>query len=196
MDVLTSETCWALNSGITKQVKSSWSLIIQLSRIYELIWLITKTKKAISVLPQNYTNIWLFSTEIKFLVYFIIWAVKSFDPHSQTLLTTFVEQRVLQHSAPVLHILFKKRQLHCSFFLIYSALLFLLFLPTQQGSWFFFISAFLSSLWVPLQAEMLSWTLFRSLRIYCSSNNTPSSLIISSFVYFKLILYSAEWFCN
>jgi len=30
MDVLTSETCWALNNGIIKQVTSSWSLYIQL----------------------------------------------------------------------------------------------------------------------------------------------------------------------
>lgn len=59
----------------------------------------------------------------------------------------------------------------------------------------FFISAFLPSLWVPLEAEMLSWTLFRSLKIYCSSNSTSSSLI-SSFVYFKFSEYNAEWFCN
>ena len=30
MDVLTSETCWALNKEIIKQVTSSWSLFIQL----------------------------------------------------------------------------------------------------------------------------------------------------------------------
>ena len=30
MDVLTSETCWALNNEIKKQVISSWSLFIQL----------------------------------------------------------------------------------------------------------------------------------------------------------------------
>jgi len=30
-DVLTSETCWALNNEIKKQVTSSWSLFIQLS---------------------------------------------------------------------------------------------------------------------------------------------------------------------
>jgi len=29
MDVLTSETCWALNNEIIKQVTSSWSLFIQ-----------------------------------------------------------------------------------------------------------------------------------------------------------------------
>jgi hypothetical protein len=29
MDVLTSETCWALNNEIKKQVTSSWSLFIQ-----------------------------------------------------------------------------------------------------------------------------------------------------------------------
>ena len=32
MDVLTSETCWGLNNEIIKQVTSSWSLFIQLSR--------------------------------------------------------------------------------------------------------------------------------------------------------------------
>jgi len=32
MDVLKSETCWALNNGIKKQVTSSWSLFIQLSK--------------------------------------------------------------------------------------------------------------------------------------------------------------------
>ena len=32
MDVLTSETCWAVNSEIIKQVTSSWSIFIQLSR--------------------------------------------------------------------------------------------------------------------------------------------------------------------
>ena len=30
MDVLTSETCWALNNEIIMQVTSSWSLFIQL----------------------------------------------------------------------------------------------------------------------------------------------------------------------
>ena len=29
MDVLTSETCWALNNEIIKQVTSSWSLFIE-----------------------------------------------------------------------------------------------------------------------------------------------------------------------
>ena len=33
MDVLTSETCWALNNEITKQVTSSWSLFIQYNEI-------------------------------------------------------------------------------------------------------------------------------------------------------------------
>jgi len=32
LDVLTSETCWAVNNEIIKQVTSSWSLFIQLSR--------------------------------------------------------------------------------------------------------------------------------------------------------------------
>jgi len=34
MDVLTSETCWALNNEIIKQVTSSWSLFIQLAIWY------------------------------------------------------------------------------------------------------------------------------------------------------------------
>ena len=29
MDVLTSETCWALNNEIKKQVTTSWSIFIQ-----------------------------------------------------------------------------------------------------------------------------------------------------------------------
>jgi hypothetical protein len=39
MDVLTFETCWALNKEINKQVTSSWSLFIQLSvcQYYEYI---------------------------------------------------------------------------------------------------------------------------------------------------------------
>ena len=37
MDVLTSETCWAVNNEIIKQATSSWSLFIQLSCVkYEL----------------------------------------------------------------------------------------------------------------------------------------------------------------
>jgi hypothetical protein len=32
MDVLTFETCWAVNSEIIKQVTSSWSIFIQLPR--------------------------------------------------------------------------------------------------------------------------------------------------------------------
>jgi len=31
MDVLTSETCWAVNNEIIKQVTSRWSLFIQLA---------------------------------------------------------------------------------------------------------------------------------------------------------------------
>ena len=42
MDVLTSETCWALNNEIIKQVTSSWSLYIQ------LVLLSFKTKHFIS----------------------------------------------------------------------------------------------------------------------------------------------------
>ena len=37
MDVLTSETCWALNNEIIKQVTSSWSLFIQLLYIHVCI---------------------------------------------------------------------------------------------------------------------------------------------------------------
>jgi len=33
MDVLTSETCWALNKEIIKQVTSSWSLFTQLNQV-------------------------------------------------------------------------------------------------------------------------------------------------------------------
>ena len=36
MDVLTSETCWAVNNEIIRQVTSSWSLFLQLSRSYEV----------------------------------------------------------------------------------------------------------------------------------------------------------------
>jgi len=39
MDILTSETCWALNKEIIKQVTSSWSLFTQLSRN---VWLQSK----------------------------------------------------------------------------------------------------------------------------------------------------------
>ena len=34
LDVLTFETCWAVNSEIIKQVTSSWSIIIQLLKVY------------------------------------------------------------------------------------------------------------------------------------------------------------------
>jgi len=37
MDVLTSETCWALNNEIIKQVASSWSLFIQIYIFNELL---------------------------------------------------------------------------------------------------------------------------------------------------------------
>jgi len=36
MDVLTSETCWAVNNEIIKQVTSSWSLFIQLPSLHFL----------------------------------------------------------------------------------------------------------------------------------------------------------------
>ena len=38
MDVLTFETCWAVNSKIIKQVTSSWSIFIQLSRWCTVQW--------------------------------------------------------------------------------------------------------------------------------------------------------------
>ena len=38
MDVLTSETCWALNNEIIKQVTSSWSLFIPLSGVRLRLW--------------------------------------------------------------------------------------------------------------------------------------------------------------
>jgi len=40
MDVLTSETCWAVNNEIKKQVASSWSLFIQpeILALNRLIW--------------------------------------------------------------------------------------------------------------------------------------------------------------
>jgi len=37
MNVLTSETCWALNNEIIKQVTSSWSLFIQLSMKFVVV---------------------------------------------------------------------------------------------------------------------------------------------------------------
>jgi hypothetical protein len=42
MDVLTFETCWAVNSEI-KQVTSSWSIFIQLSKAYWLLHDLTVT---------------------------------------------------------------------------------------------------------------------------------------------------------
>jgi len=38
MVVLTSETCWALNNEIIKQVTSSWSIFIQLSKILKFMF--------------------------------------------------------------------------------------------------------------------------------------------------------------
>ena len=35
MDVLTFETCWALNNEIIKQVASSWSIFIQRIPLFE-----------------------------------------------------------------------------------------------------------------------------------------------------------------
>jgi hypothetical protein len=37
MNVLTFETCWAVNSEIIKQVTSSWSIFVQLKLIYFLM---------------------------------------------------------------------------------------------------------------------------------------------------------------
>jgi len=123
------------------------------------------------------TQIWLFSTEIIFLVYFIIWGVKIFHPYSQ--------RHCLQHLWNNLYFstrhLFYTSSSRTDSYTVLSFLFILLFsffysCPRNKAVEFFFISAFLSSLWVQLEAEMLSWTLFRSLRIYSSSNSTTSSL--------------------
>jgi len=37
MDVLTSETCWALNNEIIKQVTSGWSIFIQTRHTWDLV---------------------------------------------------------------------------------------------------------------------------------------------------------------
>jgi len=47
MDVLTSETCWALNSEIKKQVTSSWSIVIQLERKFG-------TKRCVDIYHNSY----------------------------------------------------------------------------------------------------------------------------------------------
>jgi len=44
MDVLTFETCWAVNSEIIKQVTSSWSIFIQLSCIYMYLFFCNSKK--------------------------------------------------------------------------------------------------------------------------------------------------------
>ena len=44
MDVLTSETCWALNNEIKKQVTSSWSLFIQLLVNYSTFFIACRLK--------------------------------------------------------------------------------------------------------------------------------------------------------
>ena len=46
-DVLTFETCWAVNSEIIKQVTSSWSIFIQLN---DIIWVLNLSKNLIEVL--------------------------------------------------------------------------------------------------------------------------------------------------
>ena len=47
MDVPTFETCWAVNSEIIKQVTSSWSIFIQLSRwcTAQILYSITLSRK-------------------------------------------------------------------------------------------------------------------------------------------------------
>jgi len=45
MDVLTSETCWALSKLIKKQVTSSWSIFIQESHIFGLTTCTLRIKK-------------------------------------------------------------------------------------------------------------------------------------------------------
>ena len=52
MNVLTSETCWALNKGIIKQVTSSWSLFTQLSDILFL-------QQELHTLPKLHDNYFL-----------------------------------------------------------------------------------------------------------------------------------------
>ena len=51
MDVLTFETCWEINSEIIKQVTSSWSVFIQLSHewsiLWYLVWILTGTEYAV-----------------------------------------------------------------------------------------------------------------------------------------------------
>ena len=49
MDVVTSETCWAVNNEIKRQVTSSWSLFIQLSKLVVL------GGNVIFILPIHYT---------------------------------------------------------------------------------------------------------------------------------------------
>jgi len=59
MDVLTSETCWALNKEIIKQVTSSWSLFTQLSNLIVTlhIFLLTDTFKLYSVFFSQWSHL-------------------------------------------------------------------------------------------------------------------------------------------
>ena len=55
MDVLTSETCWALNNEIKKQVTSSWSRFIQ-QRTVSLFTLILLSKELCVWTDASRTN--------------------------------------------------------------------------------------------------------------------------------------------
>jgi len=49
MDVLTSETCWALHNEIKKQVTSRWSIFIQLSSFRTFSFALYKTQNSITI---------------------------------------------------------------------------------------------------------------------------------------------------
>jgi len=58
MDVLTSETCWAVNNEIIKQVTSSWSLFIQqtLYASHFIQYQILRKLTAVKILGSQYIN--------------------------------------------------------------------------------------------------------------------------------------------
>jgi len=84
MAVLTSETCWALNNEIKKQVTSSWSLFIQLPR-----WCTDKLKK-------NRKQFWNNSLLICHSVLDKDIAIKVFTSHVQ-----FTEISIISDTLPV-----------------------------------------------------------------------------------------------
>ena len=71
MDVLTSETCWALNNEIIKQVTSSWSLFIQ--HTYTCVRVLTDKLNV----PQLVKNFFAFVGTRWFITVFIIVRHKS-----------------------------------------------------------------------------------------------------------------------